>query len=35
MPYLMTVVVLALISMRDRAGSNAPACLGRPFIPAT
>ncbi|MBI4922006.1 MAG: ABC transporter permease [Devosia nanyangense] len=32
MPYLMTVVVLALISVRDRAGSNAPACLGKPFL---
>jgi simple sugar transport system permease protein len=35
MPYLMTVVVLALISMRDRIGSSAPACLGKPFLPAT
>jgi len=35
MPYLMTVVVLALISMRERIGSNAPACLGKPFLPAT
>lgn len=35
MPYLMTVVVLALISMRDRVGLNAPACLGKPFMPAT
>jgi ABC-type uncharacterized transport system permease subunit len=34
MPYLMTVVALTLISMRDRAGSNAPACLGKPFLPA-
>jgi simple sugar transport system permease protein len=34
MPYLMTIVVLALISSRDRAGSNAPACLGKPFLPA-
>ena len=34
MPYLMTVVVLALISMRDRVGLNAPACLGKPFVPA-
>jgi simple sugar transport system permease protein len=33
MPYLMTVVVLALISMRDRVGLNAPACLGKPFVP--
>jgi simple sugar transport system permease protein len=35
MPYIMTVVVLTLISMRDRIGSNAPACLGKPFLPAT
>lgn len=35
MPYLMTVVVLTLISMRNRAGLNAPACLGKPFLPAT
>ena len=35
MPYLMTVVVLTLISMRDRVGLNAPACLGKPFLPAT
>lgn len=35
MPYLMTVVALTLISMRDRAGLNAPACLGKPFVPAT
>ncbi|MDO8359999.1 MAG: ABC transporter permease [Devosia sp.] len=34
MPYLMTVVALTLISLRDRAGSNAPACLGKPFLPA-
>ena len=36
MPYAMTVVVLALISMRESSGSgNAPACLGKPFLPAT
>lgn len=35
MPYIMTVVVLTLISMRDRVGLNAPACLGKPFLPAT
>lgn len=35
MPYLMTVVVLAVISTRERIGSNAPACLGRSFLPAT
>jgi len=33
MPYLMAVVVLAVISARDRGGSYAPACLGRPFVP--
>jgi simple sugar transport system permease protein len=35
MPYLMTVVVLAIISSRESIGSNAPACLGKPFLPAT
>jgi simple sugar transport system permease protein len=35
MPYLMTVVVLTLIAMRDRVGLNAPAYLGKPFLPAT
>lgn len=35
MPYLMTVVVLALISSRESIGSNAPACLGKPFLPTT
>ncbi|MGV8854404.1 MAG: ABC transporter permease [Devosia sp.] len=34
MPYLMTVVVLALISSRESIGSNAPACLGKPFLPS-
>lgn len=34
MPYLMTIVVLAVISARERIGSNAPACLGKPFLPA-
>src|SRR5271166_5163606 len=33
MPYIMAVVVLALISARGVAGSEAPACLGRPFMP--
>jgi general nucleoside transport system permease protein len=33
MPYLMAVAVLALISARGVAGSEAPACLGRPFLP--
>jgi len=32
LPYLATVVVLALISMgRDKGNSAAPACLGKPF----
>ncbi len=34
MPYIATVVVLVLISMRRDASSNAPACLGRPFLPS-
>lgn len=34
MPYLMTVVVLAIISSRPSGGGNAPACLGKPFLPA-
>lgn len=32
MPYLMTVIVLALISARKGAAASAPACLGKPFI---
>lgn len=35
MPYLATIVVLALISMRKTGGSQAPACLGKPFKPST
>jgi ABC-type uncharacterized transport system permease subunit len=34
MPYLATVVVLVLISLRRDASTNAPACLGRPFLPS-
>jgi simple sugar transport system permease protein len=34
MPYVMTVVVLAIISSRPGGGGNAPACLGKPFLPA-
>lgn len=34
MPYFMTVVVLAIISSRETNGSSAPACLGKPFLPA-
>lgn len=33
MPYLATIVVLALISLRKSAGLQAPACLGQPFKP--
>ncbi|MDE2370205.1 MAG: ABC transporter permease [Burkholderiales bacterium] len=32
MPYLMAIVVLAVISSRSAGRSDAPACLGRPFI---
>jgi simple sugar transport system permease protein len=35
LPYLATIVVLALISMRRAGSTAAPACLGRPFKPAT
>ncbi len=35
MPYLMTVVALSFISARGTAGSNAPACLGKTFLPST
>jgi ABC-type uncharacterized transport system permease subunit len=33
MPYIAAVVALAVISARSVAGSEAPACLGRPFLP--
>ena len=35
MPYVMAIVVLAIISARGVAGSEAPACLGRPFLPSS
>ena len=35
MPYLMTIVALSFISSRGTVGANAPACLGRPFLPST
>ena len=35
MPYLMAVAVLAIISARDVNRSDAPACLGRPFLPSS
>ncbi len=34
MPYLATIVVLALISLRKTGGAQAPACLGQPFKPS-
>lgn len=35
MPYLATIAVLALISLRKAAGAKAPACLAQPFKPST
>ena len=35
MPYIMAVIVLAVISARGVVGSEAPACLGRPFMPSS
>jgi simple sugar transport system permease protein len=35
MPYLMAVVALAVMSARSRGGSQAPACLGKPFVSDT
>jgi simple sugar transport system permease protein len=34
LPYLATVVVLAIISASKAGGGNAPACLGKPFTPS-
>ncbi|MDO5658643.1 MAG: ABC transporter permease [Paracoccus sp. (in: a-proteobacteria)] len=34
LPYLATIAVLVLISIRRDASSNAPACLGKPFMPS-
>lgn len=33
LPYLATIIVLVLISIRHKTSSSAPACLGKPFIP--
>jgi simple sugar transport system permease protein len=33
LPYLATLIVLVVISMRRGSRSGAPACLGKPFIP--
>jgi general nucleoside transport system permease protein len=35
MPYVMTVVALTVISRRQSVVGNAPACLGKPFLPST
>lgn len=34
LPYLATILVLILISLRREGNTSAPACLGRPFIPS-
>ena len=34
-PYVATIIVLAVISSSKAGGGNAPACLGKPFIPST
>jgi len=33
LPYLATIAVLVMISMRRTKSSSAPACLGKPFMP--
>jgi simple sugar transport system permease protein len=33
LPYIATIVVLVLISLRNSGHSAAPACLGKPFLP--
>lgn len=33
LPYLMTIIVLVIISLRRSGNSGAPACLGKPFLP--
>jgi simple sugar transport system permease protein len=32
LPYLATIIVLVLISLRREGDANAPACLGKPFL---
>ncbi len=32
LPYLATIIVLVIFSLRHKASSSAPACLGKPFI---
>jgi simple sugar transport system permease protein len=34
LPYIATIVVLAVISASKRGGGSAPACLGRSFVPS-
>ncbi|UJQ94389.1 ABC transporter permease [Mariluticola halotolerans] len=34
LPYLATILVLVLISLRRDGSASAPACLGRPFVPS-
>jgi general nucleoside transport system permease protein len=34
LPYIATVVVLAIISASKAGGGNAPSCLGKPFTPS-
>lgn len=35
LPYLATILVLVLISLRRQGSTSAPACLGKPFVPST
>lgn len=35
MPYLATILVLVLISIRRNSNTSAPACLGKPFVPTS
>lgn len=35
LPYLATILVLVLISLRREGNTSAPACLGKPFIPSS
>jgi len=34
LPYLATILVLVLISLRRDGSASAPACLGKPFVPS-
>jgi simple sugar transport system permease protein len=33
MPYLMAIIVLAIMSARESGGAEAPACLGKTYMP--